>query len=412
MPYGGNETPEQVEKIESCVSQVVAKGRKKDEAVAICKTAILGSAGIELEAATQDDIIQIQAELGENSNLFSMQGSVAANTILKFSRACLAREEVNKNRDGITKEGISQLANTIRLLPLTYEHNKDARGIFTRGYVSEDGTECLVDGLVFFGMFPEFTEEIRSGERRLSIDAEADLAVCSICGQPAQALSEYCEHLQHHDPDAIRWLFDLRSVAGGAVRHPAGTGTIFPGREGFSVISCHEEEPEIKASLAVEAEAKKPQKRKGAKPKVLGGNSMEVTCPECNHEYEIATEAEKIQAELDETLAKLEAQESTMAEFESTNTELQSNLDAEVVATERFAELVAKVGVDTAKEALPSLRKVDDETFGIMISMATIEPVEEPAEEEEEPSADPPPKMVAADEDPPPATEDSWDVEI
>ena len=175
----------------------------------------------------------------------------------------------------------------------------------------------------------------------------------------------------------------------------------------MTVISCHEEKPEVEASLSIEAEAKKPQKRKGV-TKYIGGNKMNVVCPECSHEHEITTEAEKIQAELDEALAKLEAQESKLTELETSNAELQGDLEAELIATQRFTQLVAKVGTETATEALPSLRKIDDETFNIMVSMATVElTVEEPEEEPESPPEQPP-TIVASDEDPPVEEDFEW----
>lgn len=40
MPYGGT-TPEQDKKIERCVAQVMAGGRDKASAIAICKASIL-----------------------------------------------------------------------------------------------------------------------------------------------------------------------------------------------------------------------------------------------------------------------------------------------------------------------------------------------------------------------------------
>lgn len=41
MPYGGT-TPEQDKKIEECVNELISKGHKKESAIAICKSSILG----------------------------------------------------------------------------------------------------------------------------------------------------------------------------------------------------------------------------------------------------------------------------------------------------------------------------------------------------------------------------------
>lgn len=48
MPYGGT-TPEQDKKIERCVNDLVAKGKKKGNAIAICKSSIMKKEGFVLE---------------------------------------------------------------------------------------------------------------------------------------------------------------------------------------------------------------------------------------------------------------------------------------------------------------------------------------------------------------------------
>ena len=86
---------------------------------------------------------------------------------------------------------------------------------------------------------------------------------------------------------------------------------------------------------------------------------------------------------------------------------MQGDLEAELIATQRFTQLVAKVGTETATEALPSLRKIDDETFNIMVSMATVElEVVEPEKPESPP--EPTPTIVASDEDPPVEEDFEW----
>jgi len=469
MPYPG--VPDsKTEAMERCVSSVMAKGKSKSSAIAICKTSIMGNATLALEAATEDDILKLQAELGDKVDLFAAKSDLPGNAILKFEGARLAKAEINRNRDGISTEGIKQLAETIRLMPITYEHEKQPRGVFTRGYTDEDSTECLVDGFLWAGMFPVFTEEIRNGIRKLSIDAEADLAVCGECGQVCQSAAEYCEHLRAHE--AVRWLFDLRAVAGGAVLNPAGTDTVFPGKDGMVVISH-----KLGASMDVEAEwwnkhwskrseipswafadpkgrrypYKNPQhgidkegwmaawkrahqqheekiisilKRnlpKGYKLKdgsviqASGGASMKIVCSECGHEQEIATDAEQLQADLEAKLAELEKAQTKVTTLEASLVKAQEGLESEKKVTERFVDLVASVGIEAAQEALPSLRKVDDETFAIMKSMASKRLEEEEEEEEQETETSPTAPIspvVAADDSPPPTGEDVWNMEV
>jgi len=403
MPYPG--VPKaRTESMERCVSQVIAKGKEKDAAIAICKTSILGNATLALEAATEEDFLTLQAELADTPSVFAVKGEFESNAILKFEGARLAVAEVNGNRDGIDTVGIRQLADTIRLMPLTLDHEKEPRGIFTRGYTDEDSTETIVDGFIWAGMFPDFADEIRSGYRKLSIDADADLAVCSICGTAFQSAVEYCEHMRRRDKDAVRWLFDLRSVAGGAVVTPAGTDCVFPGKDGFVIIS-HKDEHVEEVQGAQEKPNLTPVESEAVQ--ASGGASMKVKCTECDHEFDVTTDAEEVQSELEAKISELEDAQAKLVTAEAGLVEAQNELDTEQQVTKRFVDLVvSEVGIEAAQLALPSLRKMDDETFEIMKSMAAkVEP------EEEDPSPDvKPPKVIVAagDNDPPPEDDNTW----
>lgn len=394
MPYSGI-SKEDTPKMERCVQDVMAKGKDKDRAIAICHSAIAGSSSLlNFQAATEEDILSLQASMDD----------VPTNEILKFVGACLAKAEINLNQDGITDEGIQQLASTIRLMPITNEHDrKKPIGVFTRGYTNEDSTECLVDGFIWSGHFPAEAKEIKNGTRKLSMDAEAELAVCSLCGTAFDTTLDYCEHMRNRTRGAVRWLYDLKSVAGGAVMHPAGTGTLFPGREGFVVISHKLEQPVIE----------KPQKPR--KPISTGGKTMKVVCSECGHEQEIATEAEKVQAELDAKLEELqslqaEAQEAQarIEELEGEKARAEAEVQTEKKVIERFSELAGKAGIEFATEALPSLRKADDDTFKTFVAMASR--IGE--QREESPTPPQPPETVVASEGDPPPVEDTWSMEV
>ena len=398
MPY--NVPKEKLPAMERCVKGVMDKGKDKDHATAICHTAIVGSGSLlNFQAATEADVLSLQASIGESAIWAS--ADIPTSEIWKFEGACLARAEVNANNDGITDEGIAQLASTIRLMPLTEEHERDKpRGIFTKGYTNEGSSECLVDGFLWAGHWPEFAGEVRSGRRKLSMDAEAQLAVCNVCGTAFSTTLEYCEHIRHRSQGAVRWLYDLTAVAGGAVKNPAGSGTVFPGREGFTVISHRLEQEEV-----VEPPKKPKPTRK------LGGKTMKVTCSECGHEHEIATDAEKVQAELDAKLVELQAlqakdveAQAKIEEQEGTISNLESQVEAEKKVAERFAELAGKAGIEFAQEALPSLRAADDLVFKTFVAMASR------LGEQEAEQAPRPPETVIASEGDPPATADTWTV--
>jgi len=284
---------------------------------------------------------------------------------------------------------------------------------------------------------------------------------------------EYCEHIRGRQDGAVRWLHDLTAVAGGAVLVPAGTGTVFPGKEGLTVIS-HNKELEMQAALNVEAEwwrkhwdkessipesafaDKKNRKypfknpdgsvnkdgwmaawryphkysatgvintlkrnlpkgyrlQEGSVVTASGGDNMKILCPECGHEHEVTTEAERLQADLDERLKELQELQSNLATAQGEKEALGAQLGTEKTVIDRFVEMAVKAGIEVAKEALPSLRKVDDEVFQTLLVMASREPKQE--EPPEEPPATEPPEPVVASGgvQQPPAVEDTWNVDF
>jgi predicted nucleic acid-binding Zn-ribbon protein len=389
MPYSG--VPgELTEKMESCVTQVMSQGKDKDAAIRICKTSLTGSfsdyPGLKLTAATEEDIAELQ---------LSVEAAVSGNAILKFVGAKLAMAEVNKNRDGITPDGIKQMASTIRLMPLTEEHENEPRGIFTQGYVDESGLNCLVDGFIWAGHFPAFAEEVQSGKRKLSMDCDARFAVCGECGSVFTSTLEYCEHMRQRPREAVRWLHDLTAVAGGAVLHPAGTGTIFPGKDGFLVVSHDEsvvtapEEPleTVSEDTAISAE---------------GDDNMKVKCPKCEHEFNVSAQAEELQAKLDAALADLQAKSGLEAEV----ADFKAKLENEQRVVTRFVEMSATAGIEVAQETLETLRVADQGVYETLKAMAGKIKPETPK------PAEPPVTVIAADESKPVSAGDQWSVEV
>lgn len=479
MPYPGV-AEEDVPKVERCVQKVMKTGKAKSNAIAICVASIKGEAHLlNLEAATEADMLALQAELEGAPDILKAQAAdLPTNTLLKFENACLARAEINANGDGITTEGIEQLASTIRLMPITLEHEKQPRGIFTRGNVGgEQKDECLVSGFVWAGHFPEFAEEIRTGVRKLSVDAEAKFGVCSVCGEVFSNHGEYCEHILGRKEGAVRWLHDLTAVAGGAVLSPAGTDTVFPGREGLTII-CGWGQDDL--SLAAEwwrkhwkTEGEIPTSKfadkknrkypflnpsggvdkdgwmaawkyahahgasgviavlkkhlpKGYKldgdsvTKVQGGSTMKVLCPECGHEHEITTEAERLQSELDQALSNLQQVQDQLTQVQAdlqgqkeTTEQVQAELEVERTVVGRYVELASEAGLEVAAEALPSLRKVDDDVFATLKSMASRAKAEEETTDETTPDIPPKPKVPVSASKPPNAgsEEDTWTFE-
>lgn len=146
--------------------------------------------------------------------------------LLRFRNAVLARAEVNRNNDELDEQGLAQLAASIALLPIDEEHKKTA----IIGYYTDARANGALhtDGIIFADRFPHLAEGIVSGAYRLSIEAVAEQAECSVCGGVFRTEDEYCDHLRNrHATGAVRKLRGLKAVGGAITKNPAGTNTTF-----------------------------------------------------------------------------------------------------------------------------------------------------------------------------------------
>lgn len=165
-------------------------------------------------------------------------GGATQSELMAFEGAILARAERNRNGDELSTQDIIALAHSIKYMPLTYEHKaRDIRGFITQGYTDLDtdgnelGNTLFIDGIVFAGRFPETAAEIQSGERKTSVEADAEKAICSICDGIYAKQEEYCEHITSAQSrvnlNASRRFQGITAKGAGAVRNPAGTKATF-----------------------------------------------------------------------------------------------------------------------------------------------------------------------------------------
>lgn len=148
--------------------------------------------------------------------------------LLRFRDAILVVAEENQNKDVILEEELQNLAATLPGRAIDYDHQwQKTIGVFTEAHVVQvGGTWGLsVGGLIWADRFPEEARDVRQGKLKLSIEADATTAECSICGGIFQRALDYCEHLL--GKTASRILHGLKAVGGGLTRNPAGTGTEF-----------------------------------------------------------------------------------------------------------------------------------------------------------------------------------------
>lgn len=220
--------------MDRCVEKVMEQnpGLEKENAIAICHKSIMGM--IILEALSEPaQFIIGQEEDGE---------------VLRFRNAILVVAETNQNRDTITEEGISQICQTLPGRPIDWDHEfRQVVGMFTEATPLKMGETwgASTGGLIWADRFPEAADGIQAGRLKLSIEARADKAECSICGGVFDRFLDYCQHLlSKATSGATRILHGLKSVGGALTASPAGTGTEFDLSSVYFVAHHREEEME------------------------------------------------------------------------------------------------------------------------------------------------------------------------
>jgi len=151
--------------------------------------------------------------------------------ILYFKHAVVARVETNKNMDEISEEGAYELASSIAVMPIDDDHiEQRIVGIFSDAEVEEGAVST--NGVIYARRFPDIVSDLYMGKRWLSIEADAEMAECSVCGGRFKRKDELCAHLcspiqVRRKEGYRRKLSGLRAIGGGITPHPAGTDTSF-----------------------------------------------------------------------------------------------------------------------------------------------------------------------------------------
>ena len=168
--------------------------------------------GLALEPVTADDIAQYS-----NHALFA---NTEPGALLKFKGAVLCTTGENVNRDWIDETGIKELADTMPFRAIDNEHNAtEVIGFFVNPRAEDNNTKLVTDGIIYNDRFPEIVAQVQSGVKKLSVEAGAQKAVCSVCGGEFASTKDYCSHLR--DKTAVRKLYGLKAKGGATVFHPA-----------------------------------------------------------------------------------------------------------------------------------------------------------------------------------------------
>lgn len=215
MPYK-NMPKEKWPAMERCVEDVLNKnkgkeGFGKENAVAICYSTIIG--GLSLEPISAEDLTQYG-----NHALFA---NTEPGALLRFKNADLCSAGENKNHDWIDAQGIRELADTMPFRAIDDEHQADrVIGFFVNPRAEND--RLITDGIIYADRFPEIVAQVQNGTKKLSVEAGARRAVCSVCGSEFVSIRDYCEHLKDKvQYGAVRKLYGLKAKGGATVFHPA-----------------------------------------------------------------------------------------------------------------------------------------------------------------------------------------------
>lgn len=215
--------------VDDCVKALMADPKfkpkdpdqsKEDAAYAVCQTRykqLAKGSTITLETVAEPVSFLVAADDGGE--------------ILRFRNAILVVAEENQNQDVILEEELQNLAATLPGRAIDYDHQwQRTVGVFTEAHVVQvGGTWGLsVGGLIWADRFPEEAKDVTEGRLKLSIEADASTAECSVCGGVFERALDYCEHLFNKAKyGAKRILHGLKAVGGGLTPRPAGTSTDF-----------------------------------------------------------------------------------------------------------------------------------------------------------------------------------------
>ena len=293
--------------------------------------------------------------------------------LLRFRGAVLARAEVNANNDELTEEGLRQVASTLPLSPIDIEHNaRQVCGYYTAAHVAEGA--LLTDGVIFADRFPEIAEGMKASPPiyKQSIEATAESAQCSLCGNVFVSKNDYCNHLlSRRETGAVRKLKNLKGVGGAVTKIPAGSRTEFDAKQIYMIASL-----EADAPRAAKPSIKETLMAFVSEPKTLTGDASAAVAELTSRMHDMLSQIGypvvrmQVQAQAPQSVTaslSLEAFESAQHEWQETVKALQGKVNELEEKLQEQSKVVASkartgmVGIsaaqgNTSKPAEASLR--------------------------------------------------------
>lgn len=322
--------------------------------------------GLDLVEASQSDVTYVNTLMGSK---------LSPPELLKFKGAVLCRAERNANGDGVDGKGLAEISATLPLMAIDDEHRtRMVVGFITNPRVEDE--KLLIDGLIYARRFPDIAVAVASGEKHLSVEAFAESARCSQCGETFARESDYCEHLNNRmaGSTVTRLLSGLKGVGAGIVRSPAGTATSFDtNRVSFlaSMDSPTGERQEVMAAADMCDSMMKPDTTEAEEPQEGSGENQ------TQEDLDMADTAE-LERTLAEVTAQLSARESELAQkgnelvaSQARVKELETELENQKLASARSLELiVAGFDYDTVNGLSASLASTDEKVFAVLKAQA------------------------------------------
>lgn len=273
----------------------------------------------------------------------------AEGELLVFRNAKLVRQEVNANDDEIPASELDNLAATIGGRAVDVEHDYARNcGAFTAGRVVTDeiGPVLVVDGFLWMDRYPKEVQGVMKGSHKLSVEASAERATCSVCGQSFTGADDYCQHLQARKRfKAVRRVEGLKARGGAVTERPAGRGTTFDRQQLFLVAS--HADPIIEEETMVKC------------PHCQADVEASDTCAKCSKAISPALLAQQLR-ELETQLATATGQKETFAAEVTTLTAsltAAQEAQAAAIAAKTEAETKAAEAEARAVQALEAQRQ-------------------------------------------------------
>lgn len=166
----------------------------------------------------------------------------------------VAKAEVNANNDDISAENIDELAASLALKPISLEHKMGKMlGIISaaRRATALDGKpQCRADLILYTRHTPpEVVEGTLDGSYSVSVEADMEKAVCSVCGGQFAYDEDYCEHIQDAKSrkrfKALRSFKGMTGTGAAVVKRPAGSETAIPKHAVAFVAYSEQEDDEM-----------------------------------------------------------------------------------------------------------------------------------------------------------------------